>query len=252
MHSTLAVPVDVGALCLLSVLIGFVHTLTGPDHYVPFVAMSHAGRWSLPKTILITLLCGFGHVGSSIVIGLIGVVLGVMVLHLENFEIFRGNIAGWLLVAFGLAYFVWGIVHARRQTPHHHISLSHRGITIFRHEHSRLIEAQNQNQNQNKEQSASARAPSMLPWILVIIFVLGPCEPLIPLLMYPAAKANALAVVGVTTLFALVTLMTMTTMVVLMRLGIRSIRFSGLNQYAHAICGFAMLACGLAIKFGGL
>jgi len=241
MHPTIVVPVDVSALCLLAVLIGFVHTLTGPDHYVPFVAMSQAGRWSLPKTILITVLCGFGHVGSSIAIGLIGVVLGVMVLHLERFELFRGHIAGWLLVVFGLLYFVWGIMHARRHTPHHHVSLGHRGITIWRHEHGRHAATQH----------SSTPGPSMTPWILMIIFALGPCEPLIPLLMYPAAKANALAVVGVTTLFALVTLLTMTTMVVLMRLGLRSIRFSGFNQYAHAACGFAMFACGLAIKFGG-
>jgi sulfite exporter TauE/SafE len=242
MDSTVAVPVDVSALCFLAVTIGFVHTLTGPDHYVPFVAMSQAGRWSLPKTILITVLCGFGHVGSSIAIGLIGVVLGVMVLQLENLDAFRGNLAGWLLVVFGLVYFSWGIVHARRHTPHYHWSLNLRGLTIWRHEHC----------HQSEQQSKSSDTTSMMPWVLAIIFVLGPCEPLIPLLMYPAAKANALAVVGVTTLFALVTLVTMTTMVVLMRLGMQSFRLHGLNQYAHAVCGFAMLACGLLVKFGGL
>ena len=30
--------------------IGFVHTLLGPDHYLPFVAMSRAGGWSARKT----------------------------------------------------------------------------------------------------------------------------------------------------------------------------------------------------------
>src|SRR5262245_53511063 len=114
------VPVDVGALCVLSITLAFTHTLMGPDHYVPFVAMSQACRWSWPKTILVTLLCGFGHVGSSIVIGLIGVALGVMVLKLKSIEAMRGDWAGWLLVAFGLLYFVWGLVHALRHTPHHH------------------------------------------------------------------------------------------------------------------------------------
>ena len=31
---------------------------------------------------------------------------------------------------------------------------------------------------------------SMTPWVLFTIFLFGPCEPLIPLLMYPAAKGN--------------------------------------------------------------
>jgi hypothetical protein len=31
------------ALCLTAVTVGAVHTLLGPDHYVPFVATSRAG-----------------------------------------------------------------------------------------------------------------------------------------------------------------------------------------------------------------
>jgi len=248
MDSTLAVPVDVGALCALAAAIGFLHTLTGPDHYVPFVALSHAGRWSLPKTILITVLCGFGHVGSSIVIGLLGVVLGVVVLQLENFELFRGDIAGWLLVAFGLLYFVWGLVHASRHTPHHHFSVSRKGIVIWRHEHRHAAETEQDGTVDVVDKTS--QMPRMSPWILMIIFVLGPCEPLIPMLMYPAAKANAMAVVGVTTLFAVVTLVTMTTMVVLMRMGLRSLNFKRWQHYSHAACGFAMFACGLAITLG--
>jgi len=31
---------------------------------------------------------------------------------------------------------------------------------------------------------------NITPWALFIIFVLGPCEPLIPILMYPAAKQS--------------------------------------------------------------
>ena len=34
--------------------LGFVHTLAGPDHYIPFMAMSKTRRWSLPKTLWIT------------------------------------------------------------------------------------------------------------------------------------------------------------------------------------------------------
>ena len=74
---------ELTALVATAASLGLVHTLIGPDHYIPFIAMSRARHWSRGKTLLITLLCGIGHVGSSIVIGLAGVGLGVAVAKLE-------------------------------------------------------------------------------------------------------------------------------------------------------------------------
>ncbi|MBC8491825.1 MAG: hypothetical protein H8D42_04625 [Candidatus Marinimicrobia bacterium] len=48
-------------LMITAASIGFLHTLFGPDHYVPFVVMSKAQKWSLVKTGWITLLCGLDH-----------------------------------------------------------------------------------------------------------------------------------------------------------------------------------------------
>ena len=48
---------------------GFVHTILGPDHYLPFIVMSRARKWKMPKTVVITLLCGLGHVLGSILLG---------------------------------------------------------------------------------------------------------------------------------------------------------------------------------------
>ena len=87
-------------LNLAAASIAFVHTLLGPDHYLPFVAMSRTGGWSLRKTILITLACGVGHVLSSVVLGFVGIAFGMAVLKLERFEQVRGDLAGWLLLAF--------------------------------------------------------------------------------------------------------------------------------------------------------
>ncbi|MDB4582328.1 hypothetical protein N9164_04185 [Draconibacterium sp.] len=60
-------------LILTAASLGFVHTVLGPDHYIPFIALSKARNWSLPKTLGVTALCGIGHVLGSIAIGLIGV-----------------------------------------------------------------------------------------------------------------------------------------------------------------------------------
>jgi nickel/cobalt exporter len=87
------VTAELGALILTAASIAFFHTILGPDHYLPFIMMSWARKWSLVKTSLITLLCGLGHIASSVVLGLIGVSLGLAVKGLVDLESFRGNLA---------------------------------------------------------------------------------------------------------------------------------------------------------------
>ena len=66
--------------------IGLVHTLIGPDHYLPFIVISRARGWKLPKTLFISFLCGLGHVLSSVLLGFLGVLLGVTVFKLRAVE----------------------------------------------------------------------------------------------------------------------------------------------------------------------
>ena len=55
--------------------IAVLHTVLGPDHYLVFTAMGKAQNWSLAKTLRITTLCGLGHVASSMLLGLAGILL---------------------------------------------------------------------------------------------------------------------------------------------------------------------------------
>lgn len=253
---------DLGALSLAALSIGFVHTLFGPDHYVPFVAMSRVGGWSRRKTLIITLLCGLAHVGSSVVLGFIGLALGLIVFQLETIEAQRGNVAGWLLIAFGVAYTTWGVVQALRNRPHTHLHV-HPDGTVHTHEHIHFDEHLHPHATAQGDSAANPYAapsdaaatqalvtPSMTPWILFAIFAFGPCEPLIPLLMYPAAKADLLSAACVTALFALVTIATMTTMVLVICAGAGALRFDKLTRYSHALAGLVVLACGMAVKVG--
>ena len=109
---------ELNVLVIAVASIGFFHTILGPDHYLPFVMMSWARKWSVLKTTLVTVLCGVGHIGSSVVLGMIGVSFGLAVKKLELVESVRGNLAAWLLIAFGLAYLVWGLRRAIQEpTP---------------------------------------------------------------------------------------------------------------------------------------
>ena len=48
--------------------IAVAHTALGPDHTLPFVMLARAGRWSLRRTLAVTLACGAGHVASSLLL----------------------------------------------------------------------------------------------------------------------------------------------------------------------------------------
>jgi hypothetical protein len=93
---------------------------------------------------------------------------------------------------------------------------------------------------------------SVAPWTLFIIFVFGPCEPLIPLLMYPAAQNSMFGLVVVTSVFAITTVGTMLVTVLLARAGVSFLPLAGLQRFTHVIAGATICLCGLAIQFLGL
>jgi len=231
------------ALVITAAFIGFFHTVLGPDHYLPFIMMSWARKWSRAKTIIITFLCGLGHIASSVVLGLIGVLMGLGVKKLELIESSRGNIAAWLLVAFGLAYLVWGLRLAYRNRPHIHTHV-HTGETAHGHAHSHHLE--------HSHIHSGKSATSITPWALFAIFVFGPCEPLIPILMYPAAKNSFFGVLLVAFVFSTATIATMLGAVLLAGAGVNFLPLAKVQRFSHVIAGVSICICGLAIYFLGL
>ncbi|PIQ89533.1 MAG: hypothetical protein COV72_02600 [Candidatus Omnitrophica bacterium CG11_big_fil_rev_8_21_14_0_20_42_13] len=227
--------------------IGFIHTVLGPDHYLPFIAMSKARKWSLFKTGLITFLCGLGHVLSSVVLGFIGIALGIAVFRLESIESFRGDIAAWFLLIFGFTYFIWGLRVALRSRPHVHAH-AHDNEKSHKHTHSHIAGGH----VHLHEVSRDAKGANITPWILFTIFVFGPCEPLIPILMYPAAKGSIISVIAVTGAFAVTTISTMLALVFMFSYGLSWLKFNWLERYSHALAGLIIFICGGAIKFLGL
>jgi len=231
-------------LALTAVSIGAVHTLLGPDHYVPFIAMARARNWSLRRAMIVTALCGVGHVGSSVVLGTVGIGFGIGLLKLKQVEASRGDLAGWLMLAFGLAYMIWGVRRAIKNLPHTHWH-AHGDGTVHTHGHVHV------GQHAHVHEAGSG-APSLTPWILFTIFVFGPCEPLIPLLMYPAAEASVMGVVVVALVFSVATIGVMCAVVLFSLAGVGSVAkpFARFERYGHALAGFFILLCGAAMKLG--
>ncbi len=211
------------ALWLAALLTAVVHTIMGPDHYLPFVAIAKSRGYSLKKTLLWTFICGIGHIASALVIALIFIYFSNW-LSQENFmwiEDNRGNLAAYTLIGFGAAYLLWALKHRwqhKHNSQHHHFpdDTGRKSISV---------------------------------WVIFIIFVLGPCEALLPILT-AASVLGTSAVVSSTILFSVATIATMMAAVTLGLLGIKALRFEALENYAHEIAGGTIMACGLAIIFG--
>lgn len=222
--------------------IAFFHTITGPDHYLPFIMIGRARNWSSFKTAMLTLACGFGHVFSSIILAAICIWFGSMLTHVEWFEEFRGNLAGWLLIAFGFAYMVWGLKWIFKHKKHTHCHI-HEDGNVHEHPHAHVTTHSHVHEKKSK---------NITPWVLFIIFVLGPCEPLIPLIMAPASKGNWTGTVIVAVIFTVITLATMLGLVMSSLYGLKMINLNKAEKYTHALAGASILCCGLAIQVLGL
>jgi ABC-type nickel/cobalt efflux system permease component RcnA len=235
---------DLAMLLVAAASIGFLHTLLGPDHYIPFIVMAKAQKWSMTRTALITVLSGAGHVLSSVVLGFVGIAFGVAVSRFKLFESIRGDIAVWALIAFGLVYTVWGIRKAIRNKPHEHVHL-HSDGEAHDHEHTHREEHLHVHEKGGK-------VVNLTPWILFTILVFGPCEPLIPILMYPAAKSSFTGLAAVVFVFSFCTIATMLTLVFVSVYGLSFIPGPRWERYSHAIAGATIFFCGVTIQALGL
>lgn len=219
--------------------LGFIHTLLGPDHYLPFIVLSKARGWTQSKTLWITFVSGIGHVGGSVILGISGIALGIGLHKLEAIESQRGEIVGWLLIVFGLAYSLYGVYKYLKNGGHTHLPDFLIPPKIREYQHLSY------NENSNKDNT------KLTPWVLFLIFVFGPCEVLIPLLIFPAAEFNTIGIASVSIVFGLATILTMMTVVLLGYKGTSMFKMKKGEKYLHLVAGLIILIAGIGMTFLG-
>ena len=202
--------------------LAIVHTLLGIDHSLPFVALGRARSWTLRRTLLVTALCGAGHVASSVVIGAVGVGLGIATDALLWIESTRGELAAALLIGFGLAYAAWAVWRSLRDPE---------GAGVCR---------------------VAPGGDRATPWALFIVFVLGPCEPLIPLMVVPGMARDWLALGAVIGVFGLLTIAVMLLAVSAAWRGAALLGAGRIGRHADAAAGLVVAASGAAVLWLGL
>lgn len=231
---------ELSILLVSAASLGFIHTLLGPDHYLPFIVLSKARNWTQSKTLWITFISGVGHVAGSVIIGIIGIAMGISLTKLEAFEANRGEMVGWLLMAFGLAYSIYGVYKFIKNGGHTHLPK----FLVPK----KVREAQHLSKNAEAEKEDKTK---LTPWLLFLIFVFGPCEVLIPLLIFPAAEHSTIGIAAVSIIFGLATILTMMTVVFAGYKGTSILKFKKGEKSWHLIAGLIILIAGLGMTFLG-
>ena len=213
MHSSIWV------LLLSTVSIAFLHTLA-PDHWMPFAAIGKAQKWSNLRLLWITFISGIGHVGISIIFSLIGILLGFSLSNLKSAEGHRGEIALWLLIGFGIAYMIWGFKKAKE---HHHSHIDEEKL----------------------------KAKTVAVWTVFAIIILGPCEPLVPL-VFLGYNYGFTGVIAVSIIFSVITIFMMLVQSFLAFKGIQWIKNDLAERYAHAFAGLVIALTGALVMLLGI
>lgn len=240
-------------------MLGAFHTLIGPDHYLPFVALAKCRKWGISKTMLTTFICGLGHTMSSIVIGCVGIFIGMGVGAVErsaevlqSIDGSRADIVKWLFLGFALAYMIYGVKRGLSNSAHMH---RHFDGTVHCHGTDGEVSGCGCGGEDAPLVQHSHFAPmsnSANFWVLFILFVLGPCEILIPLVMYPASRGDWFGVLGISFAFSFATIFTMMALVFALMKGMSKINIKTkfFEKWNCAITGFVFFCCALLMFIG--
>lgn len=216
-------------LYITAASVAFLHSLANPSHYMPFVALGKARGWGIWRTVSAAALCGLGHVLGFAAVAAVGFALGR---GLDLFRAFAEHgefYAGLAFLLFGLGYFAYGLW----------AGLSGAGSCGG---DGRL--------SCGGERVGVGRSKSF--WILFFIFALGPCDAVLPVILYPALEGDiwALAVAGA--VFYSVTVLTMSLATAALYKGITLANFGGgfAHRWAHAISGLVIAAAAAFLLAG--
>jgi ABC-type nickel/cobalt efflux system permease component RcnA len=185
-------------------------------------------------------ICGIGHVVGSVALGAVGLALGAAIGRIEALESGRADWAAWCMVAFGLAYGAWGVRAALRASA-----------DLEPHAHGRRFHVHQRGTASHHHADADS-GEALTSWTLLVIFILGPCEPLLPLFVLPASRGRWDLAVATVVVFAIATVVTMLVVTAVGLAGLRRVRLGGLERWVHTLAGGTVAASGLAVIALGL
>jgi len=248
------------ALFIATFSAAFFHTMS-PDHWLPFVMVGKSQKWPILKTELVALAAGIGHVGTSVIIALVGIFIGTELS--ENFASIAETATGSALIVFGFGYaiYMWskgGHVHFtiggdRFTGGHSHVHASESAS----HTHELGPDGEHHHDHDEHEHAhghthaADAPQGSKAPYTLVLIMGLTPCIALLPL-AFAGASISIGTAMGVIVLFSISTIIPILTLTYLGSKGLSFMKLDWFERYGDIITGIVIGCIGLMTMFLGL
>lgn len=204
---------------LLSLLGGgfaaaFLHAAL-PTHWLPFVLVGRAQRWSLTRNLLAVAAAGLAHIATTAAVGTLIVAAGMAMD--EIVAGFLPYLSAVLLFGFGAFYLIRSAVRRPAMAGGPALDLAEPTVS-----HSAAF------------------------WGLVAVMALSPGEVLLPIYM-SSAQEGVLALALLTVVFAVGTILGMATFTTLARAGASVLKLERWARYEGAILGLALIAIGLLI-----
>lgn len=246
---------SLSALLIGAASLGVLHTLIEPDHYLPFATLARLRGWSILHTMRTTFLCGLGHLLSSILIAFAGVAIGASVGEVEAVNDSLVGISKWVFFIFSLAYFIYGLkfAFAKKSLEESDIDSSEQSCCTVENvhhsdEHSDSFFCRACGHTHRAAHLHSADGINF--WVLFFVFVFGPCEVLVPMVMYPASRFDWFGVAAVSGTFAFSTIAAMLAMVVSIYYGFKIINFDKIQRWGYLLTGVILLLCSIFMFIG--
>ncbi len=202
-----------------SLVLSIIHTSI-PNHWVPLIAVGRAEKWARKEILFATLITGFSHTLSTVIIGIIVGFIGYKLS--SNYVLISDVIAPAILILIGLLYLINGI----RNNKHHH------------HTHSHL----------DSNFKLKGKSKSAVLFSLSLAMFLTPCTEIETYYF----KAGTIGWTGIYIVSAVYTLVTVILMLILVFLGLKGInRFNShyLEHHEKQITGLVLITLGISALF---
>ena len=206
-------------------LVGILH-MSAPDHWLTLCVLARNKQWAPKKLFGISFMTAIGHVGLSVVMGLVVVVIGLVFSHLISYYLDTG--IGIAMVVGGL---VVGIIPLVRKNPHHH-DHSHE----HEHDHS----------HEHDEGKKYGKLTSKIGYFAVLGAALSPDPSIIPIYL-SAISAGFYFALELSVVFAAASILTLLLLVQLGTMGLVKTLSKIPEKYNDSMVGFVIMAIGIYV-----
>ncbi len=217
-------------------IIAVMHAML-PSHWLSFVLMGRARKWSRSRTLMSVAAAGTGHVLLTAILGLLLARAGAAILRELPPWAEQAGIS-LVLVTLGAVFIVTNI----RGTGHIHLHLHVPGAT---HEHHHEAEHDRVGHTHEPDGPLS-RADKAAMGALVLGLVFSPCLDMLPLYV-GCSGMNEWVLVGISLLFLLITPPLMVLLVALSLSGLAQLKLAWLERYEGMLAGALMVVLGIAL-----